>query len=85
MSFRERRKRTAAVKSEIHAARERLGTALRSMDYTHALACQMELDHLERDPNKSNHYLKVMRPSEACQAPVGAAQLKGESAPAPPC
>ena len=49
MTFRERRKRTAAVKSEIHAARERLGTALRSMDYTRALACQIELDHLERE------------------------------------
>jgi hypothetical protein len=49
MTFRERRERAAAVKTEIQAVRERLGVALRSMDYTRALACQMEIDHLHRE------------------------------------
>ena len=47
MSFRERRERAAAVKNEMQAERKRLGAALRAMDYTRALACQMELDRLQ--------------------------------------
>jgi hypothetical protein len=48
MTFRERRERAAAAKIEMHAARERFGAALRSMDYKRALACQIEVDRLER-------------------------------------
>ena len=49
MTFRERRERASAIKTEIQAVREWLGVALRSMDYTRALACQMEIDHLHRE------------------------------------
>jgi hypothetical protein len=48
MTFRERRERAATVKTEIRAARDRLGAALLSMDYTRALGCQIEVDHLQR-------------------------------------
>jgi hypothetical protein len=52
VTFRERRERAAAVKTEIQAVHERLGVALRSMDYTRALACQMEIDHLHREAHQ---------------------------------
>ena len=52
MSFRERRERLLVVKGEIRSARERLGVALRSMDYMIALATQMELDHLESEARR---------------------------------
>jgi len=55
MTFRERRERVATVKIEIQAARERLSIALRSMDYTRALACQMEVDHLRRAACQLEH------------------------------
>jgi len=48
MTFRERRQRAVAAKIEMQAARERFSAALRSMDYRRALACQIEVDRLER-------------------------------------
>jgi len=48
MTFRERRERAAVAKIEMHRARERFNAALRSTDYSRALACQIEVDRLER-------------------------------------
>jgi hypothetical protein len=47
MSFRRRCDQAVTAKIEIQGARERLRTALRSMDYTRALACQIDVDRLE--------------------------------------
>lgn len=49
MTSREQRQQSAALKFRIRSARERMTRALVAMDYETALACQVEIDDLERE------------------------------------
>jgi hypothetical protein len=42
----------AALKLSIHSARERLACALETKDYATALACQVEIDDLQREAHR---------------------------------
>jgi hypothetical protein len=54
-SFAELRKRSDAFTLQIQATLEQFAAALQSMDYTRALACQIELDHLDRKARQLEH------------------------------
>jgi hypothetical protein len=49
MTLREQHQQSAALNFRIRAARERMTRATAAMDYKTALACQVEIDDLERE------------------------------------